>query len=336
MSEPATPTYGRGLIAALDKDLFDRAVAFVAPEAWEHARREFHKEPLAVHVPDSMEEARIVADIDALPEAGAVFGIGGGSAIDAAKMYAHRRGGRLVLVPGILSVDAAYTKSIGVRVQHRVRYVGEVFPEALLVDFDLLQTAPKRLNRAGVGDILSIRTALWDWQFARDEKGETYDEAIAVKSAAILERLMAAADDIREVSEDGLRLLSDSFVAEVRLCERFGNSRPEEGSEHYLAYGLEAITRKHYIHGELISYCVLLTSLHQGQPIDDVLRFLKQAGVEFRPEAIGVDRAAMRLSLSVVSEYVRQETQLPWGVFHARPLDSQDADELLDGLEKRI
>lgn len=86
----------------------------------------------------------------------------------------------------------------------------------------------------------------------------------------------------------------------------------------------------------MISYCVLLTSLHQGQPIDDVLRFLKQAGVEFRPEAIGVDRAAMRLSLSVVSEYVRQETQLPWGVFHARPLDSQDADELLDGLEKRI
>ena len=109
-----------------------------------------------------MEQAAIEARIDALPRAASVFGIGGGSACDAAKLYAARTGARLVLVPTILSADAAFTKSAGVRVGHRVRYVGEVFPDHLLVDFDLLRQAPPRLNRAGAGDILSISTAAWE------------------------------------------------------------------------------------------------------------------------------------------------------------------------------
>ena len=49
----------------------------------------------------------------------------------------------------------------------------------LLVDFDLLSSAPPALNRAGAGDILSIFTALRDWQNAASRQGEPYDEDVA-------------------------------------------------------------------------------------------------------------------------------------------------------------
>ena len=177
----------------------------------------------------------------------AVFGIGGGSACDHAKfvvekvnaMYeqevkstttsiandgdASSGGGAtlaplplvpLVLMPTILSVDAPYTRAAGVRETGKVRYVGNARPfleggGALLVDYDLLQAAPPALNRAGVGDLLSIFTALRDWRQAALRQGEGYDDDIAAKAARTLGRLVEGADEIRNNSEAGLRLLSE-------------------------------------------------------------------------------------------------------------------------------
>ena len=36
----------------------------------------------------------------------------------------------------------------------------------LIIDFYLISTAPRDLNIAGVGDILSIHTATFDWELA--------------------------------------------------------------------------------------------------------------------------------------------------------------------------
>jgi GNAT superfamily N-acetyltransferase len=177
----------------------------------------------------------------------AVFGIGGGSACDHAKFVVEKvnamyeqevkstttsiandgdtssGGGAtlaplplvpLVLMPTILSVDAPYTRAAGVRETGKVRYVGNARPfleggGALLVDYDLLQAAPPALNRAGVGDLLSIFTALRDWRQAALRQGEGYDDDIAAKAARTLGRLVEGADEIRNNSEAGLRLLSE-------------------------------------------------------------------------------------------------------------------------------
>jgi len=326
----ALPTYGRNLISTLPAAWFDRGLVLCAPEPWEFAKSAFPVKPLAAVVPASMEQSLLEAQIDALPAAGTVFGIGGGSACDAAKMYAWRRGARLVLVPTILSVDAPFTKAIGVRVDHRVRYVGEVFPERLLIDFDLLRKSPPRLNRAGIGDVLSIFTALYDWRLAARETGEAFDPAIAAASRALLDRLFLGSDEIRECTEQGLQLIGDLYVGEVALCEAMKNSRPEEGSEHYLAYCLESLTRKSYIHGELIACTVLLTSLCQEQAVDEVLEFLDRVGVEFRPGLLNVSYEELEKALVELPAYLKEERQLPYGIFHHRGMDAKTARRLLE------
>ncbi|MCZ7584609.1 MAG: iron-containing alcohol dehydrogenase [Deltaproteobacteria bacterium] len=325
----ALPTYGRGLFSTLDESLFGRCVVYTAPEPWAEIESSFPAEPLAVTVPATMERKDIERLIDGQPQANAVFGVGGGTACDAAKLHAFRRGARLVLVPTILSVDAPYTKAVGIRVGGRVRYVGEVYPDYLLVDFDLLERSPKRLNRAGVGDVLSIFTALFDWNLARDVRGESYDHGIATDSQALLNRLLASAEAVRACGEEGLRLISELYVAEVALCERFGNSRPEEGSEHYFAYAVESDTRRHFIHGELIACAVLLTGLRQGQDVTAVKAFLDECGVAYRPKEIGLSYREMEKTLCALPSFLAAETQLPYGIYHHRDIDKSAARALV-------
>jgi len=93
-----------------------------------------------------------------------VVGVGGGTALDTAKFLAWKHGATLIQVPTITSVDAGFTDAIGVRVNGNVQYVGKIMPEMVVLDFPLIRSAPKHLNRAGVGDILSCHTGLFDWK----------------------------------------------------------------------------------------------------------------------------------------------------------------------------
>ncbi len=326
----AEPTYGRDLLQSLPAALLAKPIVLTQPEPWTLVEGLFPAGAAQVHMVTNMEHDEVRARSEGFGAASAVFGVGGGSALDHAKYTAWVTGLPLVLVPSILSVDAAYTKAIGVREGRRVRYVGEVYPDHLLVDYALLDAAPAILNRAGAGDILSIFTALWDWREAGARLGEPYYPEIAARSQAILDRLYAAAAALREGAEEGYRVLSDCYVEEVRLCEMVGNSRPEEGSEHYLAYCIEHQTKRGYIHGQLVGLGVLLAGAHQGQDITPVRRYLESLGLDCRPAAVGVSAAELRRALVGLKDYVAQEGQLLPGVFHFEGgLDEAAANALI-------
>ena len=79
------------------------------------------------------------------------------------------------------------------------------FPEAVYVDFDVIQSAPALLNRSGVGDILCYHTAHGDWRLARDlgreEARWPYDQRLVDEARLRLDDVLAHLDDIHEVNE---------------------------------------------------------------------------------------------------------------------------------------
>jgi glycerol-1-phosphate dehydrogenase [NAD(P)+] len=327
--------YGRDLLVSLPRSFFENPVVLTQPLPWNLVASHFSNVTAMVHMVQTMDISRVNEITSGIESGSAVFGIGGGMSLDHAKYVAWKKHLPLILVPTILSVDAAWTKSAAVREQGRVKYAGEVIPEYILVDYGLLRTAPEILNRSGAGDILSIFTALKDWKDAHDRTSEPYDEETAEKARNLLDRLFAGVYELRDVTDHGLRLLSELYIGEVDLCERTGNSRPEEGSEHYFAYCHESLTKRTCIHGTLVSLGVLIAGLYQGQDIKDIVKFLHDLSLDVSPESIGTTREEVLSTLLHMSEYVRQEIQLLPGIFHfSNGISEKEAGELMDALKK--
>ena len=59
-----------------------------------------------------------------------------------------------------------YGQRAGVRENGIVRYVGWAIPQCVYFDYGILEAAPKRINRAGIGDVFCFFTGVWDWQYA--------------------------------------------------------------------------------------------------------------------------------------------------------------------------
>ena len=246
-----------------------------------------------------------------------IVGIGGGTACDTAKFLAWKFKDKfdfnleLYLIPSIISVDAFLCSSIAIRIDNKVRYIGESNPKEIIIDFDLIKKAPDYLNRAGVSDTISITSALGDWLIAKDEINEKFDQDVFNKAKKIANDLMLARRDIRDVTETGIKALVNGFYEEVLLSEEWGNARPEEGSEHFLAYCLESITHEHYIHGNLIGMNILVSLYLQDQyaqfSLDQVMQFFKDIKLNFTPENLKISDKDLTVALKKVKSYVIDE-----------------------------
>lgn len=319
--------FGQNMIEEYAAEFRD-ALIVTMDVPWNAVRKRLDVEAATPLLVETMEREVVEATEQDLPPVHTVVGLGGGMALDMAKYVAWKRGARLILFPSIMSVDACVTRSIAIREGRRVRYVGDVRPDVVVVDYRLIRGAPPRLNRAGAGDILSIHTALFDWELARAEQGERHDSDIADGATRALQRLTDGWRDIRDVTDDGIRLLAELFAAVNELCLRFGSSRPEEGSEHFWAYNVEYLTGKQFIHGELVSLGVVLMAGLQDNLADEVQRFLEKARVRYRPEDLHLSRDEIVRSLLSLKDYVEKE-QLLFSIANTATIDTAAVDKIL-------
>ncbi len=292
----------------------------------------FSPENCYLAIPPGMDVAELNNWISNLPTAAYLIGIGGGVCMDATKFIAWKRQIPFVLAPSVISVDAFLTDTIGIRSDGKVTYVGKVYPDRVLIDYNLIQMAPKYINQAGAGDILSIHTALWDWRLAARHNGEKYHRSIAKQSEGLLFQLDEAADEIYSVSSQGIESLVELYAAEVQFCAQVGNSRPEEGSEHFWAYNLEYRTRKHFIHGELVSLGVLLMAALQKNHLCEIQGLIQKLGIRWHPANYGISRQELLDSLVTARTYVETEN-LPYSVLNHRSITPGIAEKLLREIE---
>lgn len=322
---------GHGILAPMVRGLGGQVALLTQPEPLAAA------DPIVAARADVtvMVESLALADLEAMEAAlqpvDRVMGMGGGMTMDAAKYVAWRRGVPLVLAPSIVSVDAAVTNTVAIRRGGSVVYEGFVVAEAIVADLDLIQRAPARLNRAGVGDLLSIHTGLADWRLGARAGRIAFDEAVAMRARRVLDGLLDLGDEVAAVEDVALEVILRGYALVNELCLRVGHSGPEEGSEHYLAYRLEAVTGRSFVHGELIALGTVLMSRLQGNEPERIVRFLDRCRVAWRPAEQGLDAATLRLALLGLAAFVRG-AGLPWSVIDEGSLDASAVDRLLEGI----
>jgi glycerol-1-phosphate dehydrogenase [NAD(P)+] len=302
---------GRGSSAGIANNLGRFAVTTMEIP-WNLTRDHFAGKAAKVIMVESMELEVLDRELQSLPPVDAIVTIGGGQACDFGKYLAWKRGCRVVSIPTVVSVNAFVTPSIGVRSNHRVQYLGSVSPDPLIVDYDLIRTAPPNLNIAGVGDILSIHTGTFDWEVAHRAGRDThnFDPEDVRRARAILDDIDRNAAEIRAVSDKGIQTIVDAYITINTICLPKNHYRTEEGSEHFLFYELEERLQRAFIHGEIVGLGIYLMSRLQKNRPEWITGIMDHVGLNYQPSHLNLQRADLATALRNVRSYT--ETANYW------------------------
>jgi glycerol-1-phosphate dehydrogenase [NAD(P)+] len=328
--------FGRDLIGELPNFVHRPYLVVTMADLWPRFEHLFDSNVAAVHEVTSLELADVDAQARALPPFASVIGLGGGQASDVAKYLAWSRGRPLFQVPTAMTTNAPFAHRAVLRQGGTPVSLGWGVPEAVYVDIDVIQTAPALLNRSGAADVLCSHTAHFDWKLAhdsgREERRWPYDARLVDEARQRFETVLADLDEIREVSDRGIRTLM--------LAHRWGgaafhaagwNARHMDGVDHAFLYGLEHLTGRHFIHGQAVGLGTYLGSVLQDNEPDLILGALHRAGVDIRPEAMGIGWDEAATAMRRLAWYVRY-ADLPFTIADVRPV----TDEIVDQIRGRI
>jgi glycerol-1-phosphate dehydrogenase [NAD(P)+] len=328
--------FGRELIGELPNFVHRPYLVVTMADLWPRFEHLFDSHLAGVHLVETLEAAALEDAVAALPELGSVIGLGGGQASDVAKFVAWRRRRPLFQVPTAMTTDAPFSHRAALRGGDGVAIVGWAVPEAVYVDYDVIRAAPALLNRSGVGDVLCYHTAHYDWKLAHDSGREEsrwpYDERLVSEAREQLDHVLDDLDEIREVSDRGIRTLM--------LAQRWGgfayhaagwNNRHMDGVDHAFLYGLEHQTGRHFIHGQAVGLGTYFGAVLQDNEPEQILSALVRAGVDIRPEAMGIDWDDAATAMRRLAWYVRH-ADMPYTIADARPV----TDDIVDNIRSRI
>ncbi len=315
--------YGEGAAANVGR-LFDSYLAVSMDVPWALTRDLLGKPPEQVHLVESVDFETVDRLAKSAPPVEAVVGIGGGQAVDVAKYVSWKRGMKLVLIPTITSTNAFATVTAGLRHGGKVEYLGEAKVDRLVIDYNLIRTAPKGLNISGAGDVLSCHTASFDWKLAWEHGQEPlgYDEKTARRSLALIDRIDQNAELIREVTNDGIRVLVECELEIVEICIGTGGPghfRSEEGSEHFFFYNVEHRTGRPFIHGWIVGLGIFLMSRLQGNRPDFITDLMNRLNLPYHPRDLKLTRQDVTEALGTLRARTRAD-QRWWSIIDAREI----------------
>ena len=334
MTNVKSSVFGRGAIDGIAPRL-GQFVVCTMDIPWSVVRDRLGGIPLMVVMVQSMEETVLLSQLGTVPDCDTFVGIGGGQAVDLAKYFAWKTGSRLVTIPTVLTVDAFVTPSAGIRRGSEVVYVGATSPDPLVIDYDIIRTAPIELNVAGVGDLLSIHTATYDWSLANERGKSEYPflpEAI-VQARALLSEVMSKTDDIRRVTDKGIECIVRGYMEVNTLCLPVDHYRVEEGSEHYIFYALEKKYQRPFIHGHVIGLGIYLMSKLQKNNLKMVTEFMDSVGLCYQPVNLGLTKEGLKEVLLGLKAFVASRSDLWYTVINESEFSEELVEQLMEGLK---
>jgi len=219
-----------------------------------------------------------------------IIGVGGGKALDAAKLLAHQCKVPIVTIPTSAATCAAWTALSNIySEQHAFLYdVGLVrCPDLLVLDYDLVATAPQRTLIAGIGD------AIAKWYEASVSSGHS-DKTLLI---AAVQQARVLRDILFQKSEAALKNplgsewqeVVDASVLMAGVIGGIGGAQCRTVAAHAVHNGLTHLLESHHaLHGEKVAFGILvqlrLEEMVQGNQLaatsrQQLLKFYEQIGL---------------------------------------------------------
>jgi glycerol-1-phosphate dehydrogenase [NAD(P)+] len=192
-----------------------------------------------------------------LKEAGeksCLLALGSGTVNDLCRLAAHKLGvpfwslGTAPSMDGYLSANSSVIRD---GIKHSFPNITP--PEGVIIDLDLLGTAPPRMLRAGIGDSLAKITSLFDWRLDTLENPELFEPPLYDLLQEGLGRLITV---LAEHDGHALQAVTEFLLLSSAVMQVHRSSQPASGGEHLVSHIWEMLAQKGKIshtgfHGEL-------------------------------------------------------------------------------------
>jgi len=237
-------------------------------------------------------------------QADLIIGVGGGKALDTAKLIAHQCNLPTITIPTSGATCAGWTALSNVysevgAFQYDVTLAR--CPDLLILDYGLVRTAPERTLVAGIGD------AIAKWYEASVSSGDSTATLLvsAVQQARILRDILfqKSAIALNKPDSDEWRQVVDATVLLAGVIGGIGGADCRTVAAHAVHNGLTHLLEAHdVLHGEKVAYGILV-QLRLEEMVQDnklatsarkqLLKFYGEIGLPTTLEALGLEKITL-------------------------------------------
>ncbi len=234
-----------------------------------------------------------------------IIGIGGGKALDTAKLVAHQAQLPIITIPTSAATCAAWTALSNVyspagAFQYDVGLA--TCPNLLMLDYQLIASAPPRTLIAGIGD------ALAKWYEASVSSGHSQQTLIiaAVQQARVLRDILLqkSTQALADFGGPAWQEVVDATVLMAGMIGGLGGAQCRTVAAHAVHNGLTHLPMaKKSLHGEKVAYGILvqlrLEELMQGSHLaassrQQLLNFYNEIGLPMTLADLGLGDISLR------------------------------------------
>lgn len=241
-----------------------------------------------------------------------VIGVGGGKALDAAKVVSYYLEVPLALVPTVAATDAACSAQAPIYTDEHTfeeLIIRPKNPDLVLVSTDIVAKAPVRFLVAGMGDAICTK---FEAEACVKTSVTNFHGGSAGESALYLARWCT--DTVLEygekAKESAQRGVADHVLEKVVEACVYASSVSFENCGLSIAHGYQVgftglKETQQYLHGEIVGFSTLAQIILEKQPkevVDKVFGFCHSVGLPLRLADIGLKDASRELLMKIIED----------------------------------
>ncbi len=224
---------------------------------------------------------------------GLVIGFGGGKVLDVAKLAAGLKNKKYISIPTTLSNDgiASPVSVIKNNKNIPVSHITKA-PFGVIIDLNTIKKAPRRHLMAGVGDLISNLSAVFDARLAQEKQGEEINVS-ALQLAESGGRRLFTLETTEIDSTIFLEELAHGLVKSGFAMCIWGTSRPASGSEHKISHSIDQFCpHSNGLHGEQVGIAAIFTmALQKNVSLEATRKFYANIGFPCNLGHLGLSTA---------------------------------------------